>query len=116
MVCLVRNIIHFFVSSTWLDLKPERQAAEAALQRMRETKLVGMEYFGSREDTTRDVSLAEVNRSHFYIGIFGGRYGSGITEDEYRRAREKGLPCCIYFKVESTIAEDQREKDPAKID
>ena len=110
------NIIHVFVSSTWLDLKPERQAAEAALQRMRETKLVGMEYFGSREDTTRDVSLAEVNRSHFYIGIFGGRYGSGITEDEYRRAREKGLPCCIYFKVESTIAEDQREKDPAKID
>ena len=75
------DIVHVFVSSTWLDLQPERKATETALLRMRETKLVGMEYFGSREDTTRAVSLAEVDRSHFYLGIFGARYGSGITED-----------------------------------
>ena len=33
----------------------------------------------------------------------GGRYGSGITEEEYRRASEKKLPQFIYFKDEQTI-------------
>ena len=110
---MMSDIFRVFVSSTWLDLQPERKAAEMALQRMRETKLIGMEYSGSREDNTRDVSLADVDRSDFYIGIFGARYGSGITEDEYRRARERDIPCRIYFKAESTITDDQREKDPA---
>jgi hypothetical protein len=41
--------VHVFVSSTWLDLQPEREAVETALQRLRETKFVGMEYFGSRD-------------------------------------------------------------------
>jgi tetratricopeptide (TPR) repeat protein len=103
-----------FVSSTWLDLQPERKAVELALQRMRETKLIGMEYFGSRDDTAREVSLAEVDRSHFYIGIFGARYGSGITEAEYRRAREKGIPRRIYFKEDATVTADQGEMDAAK--
>src|SRR5918992_5245475 len=87
-----------FVSSTWLDLQPERKAVEAALQRLRETKFVGMEYFGSRDESTHHASLDEVDRSQVYVGIFGGRYGSGITEAEYRRARERGLPCFIYVK------------------
>jgi Domain of unknown function (DUF4062) len=72
-----------FVSSTWLDLQPEREAVEAALQRRRETKFVGMEYFGSRDESTRHASLDEEERSQVYVGIFAGRYGSGITEAEY---------------------------------
>jgi tetratricopeptide (TPR) repeat protein len=102
--------IQIFISSTWLDLQPEREAVEAALRRMRETKFVGMEYFGSRDETTQYASLDEVNRSHLYIGIFAGRYGSGITEAEYRRAREKGLTCYIYFKAESSITLDKAEE------
>ena len=89
------TVLHVFVSSTWLDLQPEREAVETALQRLRETKFVGMEYFGSRGEDTRHTSLDEVDRSQVYVGIFGGRYGSGITEAEYRRARELGLPCFI---------------------
>ena len=108
------DTFHVFVSSTWLDLQPEREAAEAALQRMAETKLIGMEYFGSSDDDTRTLSLAKVDRSDFYIGIFGARYGSGITGDEYRRARERGLPCRIYFKDDATIKDGQREADPAQ--
>ena len=50
-------ILPIFVSSTWLDLRPEREAVEAVIQRMRETKFVGMEYFGSRDETTRRASL-----------------------------------------------------------
>src|SRR5262249_40788536 len=46
-----------------------------------------------------------------YVGIIGGRYGSGITEKEYRRARERNLPCFIYFKNEATIRAEWRESD-----
>jgi hypothetical protein len=102
-----------FISSTWLDLQPERKAVEAALQRLRaDTGFVGMEYFGSRNENTQRASLDEVDRSHIYVGIFAARYGSGITEDEYRRARERGLHCLIYFKAESTITLDKAETKP----
>jgi len=108
------TILCIFVSSTWLDLQPERKSVEAALQRLRETKFVGMEYFGSRDENTRCASLDEVDRSQVYIGIFGGRYGSGITEAEYRRGRERGLPCLIYFKDEANIPAEWHEADPEK--
>ena len=107
-------IVRIFVSSTWLDLQPERKAVETALQRMRETKFVGMEYFGSRDETTRQASLDEVDRSQVYVGIFGGRYGSGITAAEYRRARERELPCFIYFKDETSISAEERDTDQEK--
>ena len=77
-----------FISSTSLDLEPERKAVEAAIQRVAEAKFVGMEYFGSGDEPSRVASLQEVQRSRVYVGIFGARYGSGITEAEYRRARE----------------------------
>jgi tetratricopeptide (TPR) repeat protein len=104
-----------FVSSTWLDLEPERKAVEQALQRLRETAFIGMEYFGSRDENTRRASLDEVDRSHVYVGIFAARYGSGITEDEYRRAREHNLPCFIYFKSKSAITFDKVEMDSGQV-
>ncbi|MBV8074922.1 MAG: DUF4062 domain-containing protein [Planctomycetaceae bacterium] len=49
--------VHVFLSSTWLDLQPERKAVEAALHRFREAKFSGMEYFGSRDEDARGTSL-----------------------------------------------------------
>jgi uncharacterized membrane protein len=105
--------IRVFVSSTWLDLKPERDALESLLQRFRETKFIGMEYFGSRDETTRGASLDEIDRSDLYLGIIGGRYGSGITEAEYDRARKKPMPCLVYFKQESQVPPEGRNQEPA---
>jgi hypothetical protein len=107
-------IIRPFVSSTWLDLRPERDAVETVLQRFRETKYIGMEHFGSRAETTQQTSLAEVDRSDLYIGIIGGRYGSGITEAEYDEARARNLPCLIYFKQEAAIQPEGRDSDSGK--
>ncbi|MGA9349328.1 MAG: AAA-like domain-containing protein [Anaerolineae bacterium] len=105
-----------FISSTWEDLQPEREAVEKALHRMRDTAFAGMEYFGSRPETPKEVSLAEVDRSHIYIGIFAHRYGSGITEAEYRRARGRSIPCLIYFKDDSVpVPPAYIERDPEKI-
>jgi hypothetical protein len=92
------GIVRVFVSSTWIDLENERESVEQVLQRFRETKFVGMEYFGSQPQDVRSTSLAEIPDCQLYIGIVGSRYGSGITEAEYRTAREHHLPCLIYFK------------------
>ncbi len=105
-------IVAVFVSSTWLDLQPERQAVEHAIQRLHETKFIGMEYFGSRDETTRLASLDEVDRSQVYVGIIGGRYGSGITADEYRRARLRHLPCFLYVKAETASPPLARDQEP----
>ncbi len=104
-----------FLSSTWQDLQAEREAVEKALHRMQDTSFAGMEYFGSRPETPKQVSLAEVDRSNVYVGIFAHRYGSGITEDEYRRARDRNLPCLIYIKDDSVpIPPAYMEREPAK--
>ncbi|MBC8492458.1 MAG: DUF4062 domain-containing protein [Chloroflexi bacterium] len=105
-----------FISSTWEDLQPEREAVEEALHRMQDTAFAGMEYFGSRPETPKEVSLAEVDRSDVYIGIFAHRYGSGITEAEYHRARERDIPCLIYLKDDSVpVPPAYIERDPEKI-
>jgi hypothetical protein len=109
-------IVSVFVSSTWLDLQPERAAVEHVLNQLRETKLSGMEYFGSQSEDTRETSLAEVDRSDLYLGVIGGRYGSGITEAEYDRARQRGLKCIIFFKAEEAVPASERGGEPEKYD
>ena len=105
-----------FISSTWVDLEPEREAVEKALHRMQHTNFAGMEYFGSRSAPPKQVSLAEVDRSDIYIGIFAYRYGSGITEDEYRRAQAKELPSLIYLKSDKApVLPAHFDSDPNKI-
>jgi hypothetical protein len=103
--------LNVFVSSTWVDLRLERESVARVLHRMREIKYIGMEYFGSRPETPLEISLQEVMNSTLYIGIFGSRYGSGITEREYRCARDRKLPCFIYFKDESVLNHASHEKD-----
>ena len=82
-----RPIYRVFVSSTWLDLQPERKALMEALNRMEEMRFVGMEFFGNRPDDTHDASIDQVELCEVFVGIIGHRYGSGITAAEYRRAR-----------------------------
>lgn len=109
------NRFQVFISSTWQDLQPERQAVENAILRMRDAAFAGMEYFGSRPETPRDVSLQEVDACNLYVGIFARRYGSGITEDEYRRAIARNVPCLVYIKDDSVaVPPEYIESDPAK--
>jgi hypothetical protein len=107
--------IKVFISSTWYDLQPERLEVERILNKMMSTTYIGMEYFGSNPKTTRDISLAEVECSNIYIGIFAHRYGSGITEAEYRKAISLNLPCFIYFKDPATpVQQEFIESNPEK--
>ena len=108
-----RPIYRVFVSSTWLDLQPERRALMEALNRMDEMRFVGMEFFGNRPDDTHDVSIDQVDLCELYVGVIGHRYGSGITEAEYRRARALGLPCFVYFKRDDLARPELTDGDPA---
>jgi tetratricopeptide (TPR) repeat protein len=102
------EILPVFISSTWTDLRPEHEAAERAVNSMRETKYVGMKHFGARDEDTRRASLDEVDRSRVYVGIIGGRYGSGITEAEYDRATARGLRRFIYFKSGASTPDEAK--------
>jgi hypothetical protein len=108
------TIVPIFVSSTWLDLQPEREVVDKLLRRLKDAKFVGMEYFGSDDGTTRAASLEAVNHCELYIGIIGGRYGSGITEAEYDAARARQLPCLVYLKTSASIREEERDPEPEK--
>lgn len=108
-----RPIYRVFVSSTWLDLQPERRALMEALNRMEEMRFVGMEFFGNRPDDTHDASIDQVDLCEVFVGIIGHRYGSGITAAEYRRARALNLPCFVYFKRGEAIGAEQTDNDPA---
>jgi len=100
-------ILSLFISSTNLDLAEEREAVSQMLRGLRESGFLGKEHFGGRETPGRRTSLEEIEKSQLYILLIGGIYGSGVIEDEYRRAHDRGLPCLIYFKNE-----DVRETHP----
>ncbi len=108
-----RPLYRVFVSSTWTDLQPERKALMEALNRMEEMRFVGMEFFGNRPDDTHDASIDQVDLCEVLVGIIGFRYGSGITEAEYRRARKLGLPCFVYFKRADPAQPDLADGDAA---
>jgi hypothetical protein len=103
--------VNVFVSSTWVDMVAEREAIKEAAMRMQAVRFVGMEYFGARTGTTRQVSLDEVDRCQIYVGVLGYRWGSGITEAEYRRAVARGLPCLIYQKAGVPPGDAQPSED-----
>jgi hypothetical protein len=107
-----------FVSSTSKDLPAERAAVEEALNQMRDTEFLGMEYFGSRPGNPKSVCMKEVEESDVYIGIIADRYGyvdpeTGIsmTELEYRRARASEIPCLIYIKDSGAVNPEARPGD-----
>lgn len=95
------------LSSTSKDLKKHRKLAEDACNRAR-FSVNTMDYLSAENDSNAiDVSMRLVEESEVYIGIFGMRYGFrpkdarnpndiSITEMEYRRAKELGMPILIF--------------------
>jgi hypothetical protein len=90
--------LRVFLSSTWEDLRPERRAVKSIVEQLAGTEFQGMELFGVRNDGAETASIEEVAASDIYIGIIGGRYGSGLVEKEYDAARAADLPCHLYIK------------------
>lgn len=111
-----------FISSTYEDLKKERQALiGVALEN--NFIPVGMEQFHAAPASQWDVITKMINECDFYLLIIGGRYGSideetGIsyTEKEYDYAKSKGLPVLVLIKDPSAITESEQDTGDDKYD
>jgi len=77
-----------FVSSTFTDLKEERQAALRAVLEL-DHMPAGMELFPAADDSAWQLIKDVIDASDYYVVVVGGRYGSldeegiGYTEKEY---------------------------------
>lgn len=104
-----------FISSTYEDLKNERQALmEVALEN--NFIPVGMEQFHAAPTSQWNVITKMIDECDFYLLVIGGRYGSideeaGIsyTEKEYNYAKNKGLPVLVLIKESSAITESEQD-------
>jgi len=100
--------MRIFVSSTFRDLRAERDAVVEALRR---SGLVpwGMELFISEPATPLQVALDELQMSDAVVLLIGFKAGSLIPDDptltytgaEFRRAQDLGKPIFVFLKTEA---------------
>lgn len=86
-----------FISSTGLDLREYREAAEAICLRAHLFP-IAMEYFEAMGVGATEGSLRKVDQADVFVGIYAHRYGyieagqaASVTELEYERAGERNL-------------------------
>jgi hypothetical protein len=100
------KMLTVMISSTALDL-PEhrRQVVDACIQQGMVP--IAMEHLPAGDDGAARTSLEMVTRADIYVGLIGSRYGYvpaaspiSITEMEYKRAVERGIPCLIFIMHE----------------
>lgn len=100
--------VDVMISSTSIDLPKHRDAASRAISLL-SLNPIGMEKLPASERDAIEASYKLVDEADVYVGIFGFRYGfvppdternpdqKSITELEYRRARERGIPVFCFF-------------------
>lgn len=111
-----------FISSTYEDLKEERQALVGVALENNYIP-VGMEQFHAAPTSQWNVITKMIDECDFYLLVIGGRYGSideevGIsyTEKEYNYAKAKGLPVLVLIKESSAITASQQDTGDEKYD
>lgn len=94
-----------FVSSTYEDLRKERQEVIHALLEL-DCIPSGMELFPAADEDQWSLITGVIDECDYYILILGGRYGStgadgvGYTEMEYKYALETGKPIIAFLHKE----------------
>ena len=101
--------LQIFISSTYIDLKEERQAAVSAILSSGNIP-AGMELFKAGNTSQLEVIKRWIDESDVYMLILGGRYGSiepdsgkSYTHLEYEYALEKGIPVFSVVLNDSAI-------------
>lgn len=97
----MEKIYQIFVSSTYEDLKSERQEVMAAVVSSGNVP-IGMEYFPAGDAAPFDYIRKQIDSADYYILVVAGKYGSineetGIsyTEMEFDYAVSKGVPIAV---------------------
>jgi len=107
----------FFLSSTFEDLRHERQQVIEAVLEMGHIP-VGMEVFPSADETPWEIIKRAISQSDYYIVLSAGRYGTlgtdgrSYTEREFDLAVELGVPIVGFLaKHPFDRPEHQRDDD-----
>ena len=103
--------LQVFVSSTYEDLKEERQAAVEAILNAGHIP-AGMELFAAGDESQMAVIRRWIDESDVFLLILGGRYGSLEPESgksyihlEYEYALEQGKPLFAVVITENYLEE-----------
>lgn len=124
----MKKKLQVFVSSTWLDLLEERQAAVEAILRAEHIP-AGMELFAASDAAQLETIHQWIEDSDVFMLILGGRYGSiepksgkSYTECEYDYALKKKKPLFAAVIQDTFLADkvkktggDAQEKDNGKL-
>ncbi len=104
-----------FISSTYEDLKEERQALMGVALESGYIP-VGMEQFHAAPASQWNVITKMIDECDFYLLVIGGRYGSidetvdkSYTEKEYDYAKSKGIPILVLLKNQDSITADKMD-------
>jgi hypothetical protein len=108
-----------FVSSTFTDLKEER---EKVLQGILESKAfpAGMELFPAADDEQFEFIKREIDLSDYYLVIIAGRYGSladdgnSFTEKEFDYAFAQGKPILAFLIQDPTKLRVDKSEEAKK--
>ncbi len=107
-----------FISSTFVDLRAEREAVTWAILEARQIP-AGMENFTATDDRGWKLIQRAINLSDYYVLILAGRYGSfdetvqmSWTHREYLYAVELGIPVLAFLREPAAITQDKAESDP----
>lgn len=94
-----------FISSTYTDLREERQAVMQSILEV-DCFPAGMELFPAADDTAWDYVKTVIQESDYYVVVVGARYGSrddnglSFTEREYDYAIELGKPVLAFLHAD----------------
>lgn len=108
-----------FISSTFVDLKDERQAVLRAVLELDQMP-AGMELFPAADDSAWQLIKDVIDASDYYVVIIGGRYGSldetglGYTEKEYDYAVSAKKPVIpLLHEKPDNLPREKTETDEA---
>lgn len=118
---IMKKKYQVFVSSTYTDLKDERNAVIQCLLD-NDCIPVGMEQFPASEMSQMDYIKKMLDDCDYYVLISAGRYGSvdsdgiGFTEKEYDYAVSKSIPVMsiLHSNIENLPSKDCEETDAGK--
>jgi len=113
--------VRIFISSTFRDLRPEREAVRDVLSRRSRVTPWGMELFASSPEKPLKVCLEWLHMSDAVVLAIGFFAGSLIPESpeltytraEFELAQKLGRPVFAFFKTEGGVPLN-KETDPEK--
>jgi len=110
-----------FISSTYTDLKNERESIIKAILEMYHIP-IGMEMFSAEDEDQWEIIRRTIDFSDYYILILGLRYGSTTSDDisftqkEYEYALEKKIPILTFVLDENiSLPKDKRDDNLTQI-